>query len=657
MRSILALFILILVPQLVSARPKIQGYAQQGSTVTTSGMATTSTALKVYPLATITVYQAGAPNLATIFADNMGPTVKANPFTCDSTGFYYFYVDPGVYDIRISPVGGSPAPFTIAGIIASDSTYELDASQYPSFAAAVAAAGSTNAILDVSRSLPVTANLTVPSNVVLFLKGAGALDISAGANVKINSPFSAPQMKQVFTGMGTVTFGVGKVKEVFAEWWGADGTAVADSASAINAMIRAVPSSSGIVQRLIGTYKIGSQITATNVAGIYIQGSGKSTTIIQPTTALAGLSIIKFVNCRDGYIRDLWIQGNSSGAPRAGIELRVDSPRDVASMNMELSNLIIGSNTASSIIDGIDIDFNAMAGACGGSSCDQNNEQHKIRNVEVRDRTNAGVFINGSNSNWNQVEDCSFDNTGLYAIQTGTAGGNFNVVNSVLNAGDTDIFLQGAARHAITVTSGHAEDNAKLIRTNTTANIAVLFANFEKTGSVPDAANIDFQSIGGILGFSNCQIAFSNPGASVSVSDPTAWLYIHNGRYQFNGGYSIRGHLDATGMFNSGDTRTANTQPRYHFRTVTASTTTDETDSVVICNSASAITVTLHTTDTPAEGKPISVYNNGAGACTVTAGGNGVGGGNVVLAHGHAAQFAWNGNPTIGNFWWVLSKY
>src|SRR5437773_285115 len=65
-------------------------------------------------LATVTVYNAGTLVLATIFDDDLAtPTPKANPFTSDSAGFFYYYGSNTKYDIRFS--AGTPAiptPFT-----------------------------------------------------------------------------------------------------------------------------------------------------------------------------------------------------------------------------------------------------------------------------------------------------------------------------------------------------------------------------------------------------------------------------------------------------------------------------------------------------------------------------------------------------------------
>jgi hypothetical protein len=62
------------------------------------------------PNATVTVYDAGTLNLATVYSDN-GVTPLANPFTTDGDGFFFFYAANGEYDIRLSG-GGIASPYT-----------------------------------------------------------------------------------------------------------------------------------------------------------------------------------------------------------------------------------------------------------------------------------------------------------------------------------------------------------------------------------------------------------------------------------------------------------------------------------------------------------------------------------------------------------------
>ncbi len=100
------------------AKVKIQGYAERGgSTLTTAGSSSTEKVQLSYPGSTVTVYQAGTLTLATLSSDS-GGTPKANPFTSDSAGYWFAYVDPGEYDVRFSGTGVG-TPWTLGAISAS----------------------------------------------------------------------------------------------------------------------------------------------------------------------------------------------------------------------------------------------------------------------------------------------------------------------------------------------------------------------------------------------------------------------------------------------------------------------------------------------------------------------------------------------------------
>lgn len=106
---------------------RVWGYTEQGNgTVAVNGITATVTpgtadrAQRSYPSATVTVYLAGTLTLATIYSDNSS-TAKANPFTADSTGYYFFYVANGRFDVTISG-GGAAAPFTYGDVLAFDFT-------------------------------------------------------------------------------------------------------------------------------------------------------------------------------------------------------------------------------------------------------------------------------------------------------------------------------------------------------------------------------------------------------------------------------------------------------------------------------------------------------------------------------------------------------
>lgn len=55
------------------------------------------------PSATVTVYDVGTLNLATIFADNAA-TPKANPFTAATNGYFFFYTNANT-DVQVSGAG------------------------------------------------------------------------------------------------------------------------------------------------------------------------------------------------------------------------------------------------------------------------------------------------------------------------------------------------------------------------------------------------------------------------------------------------------------------------------------------------------------------------------------------------------------------------
>ncbi len=98
---------------------KLQGYVEQGGhVIVTSGVNSTTKAQASYPLSTVSVYNSGTLTLSTIFSDNSS-TPKANPFTSDSTGYFFFYAANGRYDVTFS--GGTiTAPFTLGDFLLQD---------------------------------------------------------------------------------------------------------------------------------------------------------------------------------------------------------------------------------------------------------------------------------------------------------------------------------------------------------------------------------------------------------------------------------------------------------------------------------------------------------------------------------------------------------
>lgn len=103
----------------------VSNYCLQGATSSkTSGLPSTNYLQGIVPLCTVTVYNTGTTNLATIYSNNTG-TPLTNPFTALSDGQWTFYaaINQG-YDIKLS--GGVPpnmysTPKTIPDVFPSSS--------------------------------------------------------------------------------------------------------------------------------------------------------------------------------------------------------------------------------------------------------------------------------------------------------------------------------------------------------------------------------------------------------------------------------------------------------------------------------------------------------------------------------------------------------
>jgi hypothetical protein len=102
------------------ARSQLRGWCEQGNkTVLTTGVAGAPKVQGSYPQCTVTVRLTATGALASIYADNAG-TVKANPFTADVSGYWYFYADDSSYDITLS--GAVSPPFTLSDVLLNSAT-------------------------------------------------------------------------------------------------------------------------------------------------------------------------------------------------------------------------------------------------------------------------------------------------------------------------------------------------------------------------------------------------------------------------------------------------------------------------------------------------------------------------------------------------------
>ncbi|MCK5237640.1 MAG: hypothetical protein KAR06_11750 [Deltaproteobacteria bacterium] len=162
----------------------------------------------------------------------------------------------------------------------------IDASAYDTFADAVtAAAGLT---LLISTEIEITADTTIPSTVHTKIVPGGSFAVSNTKTLTINGPFNAG-LYQVFSGLGSVSFGAEATNETAPEWWGAKADKVTESSAAIQSAIDSLPATqlnnylAGIVKFQPGTYL--TNTTLTNVRhGLTLKGSGVVNTILKSTS-------------------------------------------------------------------------------------------------------------------------------------------------------------------------------------------------------------------------------------------------------------------------------------------------------------------------------------------------------------------------------------
>lgn len=132
-----------------------------------------------------------------------------------------------------------------------------------------------------------TDNLTVPTNIELFLVKGVVITIPDTKTLTINGPFVAG-LHKVFNCLGTgkVVFGAGAVEADYPQWWGGvpDGS---DHATEINAAAIAI--TPGLVRLTGGTWGVGSKL----VAWASMEGFSEST-IMQMLAGFADTMMVDF---------------------------------------------------------------------------------------------------------------------------------------------------------------------------------------------------------------------------------------------------------------------------------------------------------------------------------------------------------------------------
>lgn len=114
MKSLLIALFMFMAALPSYAMERAYGWCEQGNKKIVS-IGDITKVQQSFPGCTITVYLAGTLTPATLYSDSGGSTPLSNPFTANSTGYWFFYAADGHYDAKLSGSGIS-VPFTLADI-------------------------------------------------------------------------------------------------------------------------------------------------------------------------------------------------------------------------------------------------------------------------------------------------------------------------------------------------------------------------------------------------------------------------------------------------------------------------------------------------------------------------------------------------------------
>lgn len=191
MKKVIAALALLLGISLPAyGRERVSGWCEQGGNkTTTGGLTSTESVQQSFPSCTITVFDSGTMDVSSIFSDDSG-TVKANPFTASSTGFWFWYADDSRYDVRLSG-GGIVTPFTIGDILLDDTRNDVTtivsvaSSATPTFDASLGTIFTNTLTADVTSST--ISNPVTGQRITIYLAqdGAGGWTFAWPANVQL----------------------------------------------------------------------------------------------------------------------------------------------------------------------------------------------------------------------------------------------------------------------------------------------------------------------------------------------------------------------------------------------------------------------------------------------------------------------------------------
>jgi len=303
-KLLLVASLLLAISASTHAQSKIDGWCEQGNhTVSTQGLISTTKVQQSYPSCTVTIFDAGTSNLSTIFSDMLS-TPKVNPFTADSTGYWFFYANNGLYDIRFSGAGIA-SPFTLGDHKIGDATTGVGGSGTANRVAKFTASTTVGNSQITDNGTSVGINNTSPdASALLDLTSTTRALLLPRMTTTQRDAIAAPADGLVIYNTTTNAFNI----RASGAWGAVSGGGLVDPGA--NGMLARTALNTTVARTITGT---ANQVTLANGDGSGNPTISLPSTVIL-TTALVAPTIAGGVNSTD----DLILVGTTNGTSTNG---------------------------------------------------------------------------------------------------------------------------------------------------------------------------------------------------------------------------------------------------------------------------------------------------------------------------------------------------
>ena len=305
----------------------------------------------------------------------------------------------------------------------------------------------------------------------------------------------------------------------------ADPTGVADSTSAINAAISALPASGGVVYFPAGTYKLSGVLTVGS--GVTLRGDGPQTSILHQTSTSANVIFVTEASTyvTDVTIEDLQVLGPSTGT---GVGIYGSADADAAAIfRLKIANVVVTSmggngieihNPVLTVLEQVQSSFNNakgfyLLGVPTGTSCSL---------ISCYAKSNGTYGYHLANMVYSFLGGCAADsNANAYLLAT-CAGVTLSGCGAESQTTDSFVFTGGASN---TMTACWTYKNAHYALNVGSSESGLTVWGFTENGPVGGAVKSIITASGTSAFIANYTVATATSFAAgtTSLTPAGAW--------------------------------------------------------------------------------------------------------------------------------------